>query len=157
MSKYKEKMWKFDVVDGIVLGRMANRISEKILSFCLTLAIVFLLILPVWGGDKEKDEGTLRNANKVLQEMVDSNSVPSDVLAKADCVIVLPDVKKMGFGIGGSGGRGPMLCRSGSNFEGKWSAPAMYTIGGLALVCRSVAHLRTLYSCLWIRRPWTLS
>jgi lipid-binding SYLF domain-containing protein len=96
--------------------------------FCLTS--LMLAILPVWGGDKEKDEQTLQNAAKVLQEMLKSDSVPSGVLAKADCVIVLPDVKKVGFGIGGSGGRGPMLCRSGSKFDGTWSAPAMYTIGG---------------------------
>jgi lipid-binding SYLF domain-containing protein len=88
------------------------------------------MILPAWGGDKEKDQETLRNASKVLQEMLKSDSVPSGVLAKADCVIVLPEVKKVGFGIGGSGGRGPLLCRSGSKFEGNWSAPAMYTIGG---------------------------
>jgi len=78
----------------------------------------------------KSDEETLQNAAKVLQEMLQSHSVPSGVLAKADCVIVLPDVKKIGFGIGGSGGRGPMLCRSRSKFEGTWSAPAMYTIGG---------------------------
>jgi lipid-binding SYLF domain-containing protein len=91
---------------------------------------MMLTILPAWGGDKEKDEQTLQNAAKVLKEMLSSDSVPADVLAKANCVIVLPDVKKVGFGIGGSGGRGPMLCRSGSKFGGAWSAPAMYTVGG---------------------------
>jgi lipid-binding SYLF domain-containing protein len=100
------------------------------LTVFLCLASLVLTIMPAWGGDKEKDEETLQNAAKVLQEMLKSDSVPSGVLAKADCVIVLPDVKKVGFGIGGSGGRGPMLCRSGSKFEGTWSAPAMYTIGG---------------------------
>ena len=62
--------------------------------------------------------------------MIDSKNVPTDVLARANCVIVLPDVKKFGFGIGGSGGRGPMICRQGKNFSGRWSTPAMYTIGG---------------------------
>jgi len=106
-----------------------NKCIRKVTVF-FCLASLILMILPAWGGDKEKDEETLQNAGKVLQEMLKSDSVPSSVLAKADCVIVLPDVKKVGFGIGGSGGRGPMLCRSGSKFEGTWSAPAMYTIGG---------------------------
>jgi lipid-binding SYLF domain-containing protein len=106
-----------------------NRLIRNVtVSFCL--ASLILMTLPAWGGDKEKDEETLQNAAKVLQEMLKSDNVPSGVLAKADCLIVLPEVKKVGFGIGGSGGRGPMLCRSGSNFEGTWSAPAMYTIGG---------------------------
>jgi lipid-binding SYLF domain-containing protein len=91
---------------------------------------MMITILPAWGGDKEKDEQTLQNAAKVLKEMLNSDNVPADVLAKANCVIVLPDVKKVGFGIGGSGGRGPMLCRSGNKFGGTWSAPAMFTVGG---------------------------
>ncbi len=66
----------------------------------------------------------------VLGAMVDSKDIPADVLAKADCVIVLPSVKKFAIGIGGSGGRGPMICRGGKNFSGRWSAPAMFTIGG---------------------------
>jgi lipid-binding SYLF domain-containing protein len=52
------------------------------------------------------------------------------VLAKADCVIILPSVKKFAVGVGGSGGRGPMSCKSGEKFNGKWSPPAMYTVGG---------------------------
>jgi lipid-binding SYLF domain-containing protein len=111
-----------------IRGATNMRIHNMTVSFCL--ASLILMILPAWSGDKEKDEETFQNAAKVLQEMLKSDSVPSGVLAKADCVIVLPDVKKVGFGIGGSGGRGPMLCRSGSKFEGTWSAPAMYTIGG---------------------------
>ena len=42
-------------------------------------------------------------------------------------------VKKFGFGIGGSGGRGPLLCRRGEDFKGKWSAPAMYSVGGASI------------------------
>jgi lipid-binding SYLF domain-containing protein len=44
--------------------------------------------------------------------------------------MVLPNVKKFAVGVGGTGGRGPMSCRSGENFKGKWSPPAMYTIAG---------------------------
>ncbi len=60
--------------------------------------------------------------------MLKDQNIPSDVIAKAECIIVLPDVKKFALGIGGSGGRGPMLCRNSST--GKWSAPAMYSVGG---------------------------
>lgn len=88
------------------IGGATNKCIRKMTAFlCLALSIVILMILLAWGGDKGKDEETLQNAGKVLQEMLKSDSVPSGVLAKADCVIVLPDVKKVGFGIGGSGGR----------------------------------------------------
>ncbi len=62
--------------------------------------------------------------------MVSSKDVPASVLEKADCVIILPSLKKFAVGIGGTGGRGPMSCREGKYFTGKWSAPIMYTIGG---------------------------
>ncbi len=97
------------------------------------LACVALLVtttVPLFGADKSKDEETITKANKVLTEMLDSKSIPNDVLGKAHCILVLPGVKKFGIGIGGSGGRGPMMCRTGKDFTGTWSAPAMYSIGG---------------------------
>jgi lipid-binding SYLF domain-containing protein len=36
---------------------------------------------------------------------------------------------KISFGIGGTGGRGAMSCRTGKSFSGPWSAPAIYSIG----------------------------
>ena len=57
-------------------------------------------------------------------------NVPRSVLEKADCIIILPSVKKFAVGIGGTGGRGPISCREGNGYTGRWSPPAMYTIGG---------------------------
>jgi len=105
------------------------RNKTVVLSFFAS-ALLICSSLPVLGADKSKDEETIRNASTVLQAMVGSKDVPGSVLAKADCIMVLPSVKKFAIGIGGSGGRGPMTCRMGSNFKGKWSPPAMYSIGG---------------------------
>jgi lipid-binding SYLF domain-containing protein len=88
---------------------------------------LLLLTIPGWAASKESDEQTLRNASAVLTAMLDSKDIPPDVVAKAECIIVLPSVKKFAVGIGGTGGRGPMTCRSKT---GKWSAPAMYSVGG---------------------------
>lgn len=97
---------------------------------CLFMFFVLILTLFGWGADKSSDEQTLRNAATVLQAMLYSRDVPASIVAKADCIIILPSVKRFAVGIGGSGGRGPMSCREGKDFSGKWSAPAMYTIGG---------------------------
>ncbi len=113
-----------------VFARFKACLSKKSMCIWLVSTFVIVLALPVWAGSKNKDEETLKNATNVLQKMLSDQNIPSDVIAKADCVIVLPNVKKFGFGIGGSGGRGPMVCRS--NSTGKWSAPAMYTIGGVS-------------------------
>lgn len=110
--------------------RTAGKASLRYFS---SIMVVLLLILPALAADKQKDEETLRRANLVLQDMLNSKNIPPDLLSKANCVLILPGVKKFGFGVGGSGGRGPLLCRTGQNFDGKWSAPAMYSVGGASV------------------------
>src|SRR5437660_12627968 len=56
------------------------------------------------------------------------DNLPKPILDRAECVIVLPSVKKGAIGIGASIGRGAMSCRSGSNFTGPWGPPAMYAL-----------------------------
>jgi lipid-binding SYLF domain-containing protein len=112
----------------------SDKTSERIIRralLCFFTSIV-MLILPVLAADKEKDEDTLRNANLLIQDMLNSKDISLTVLSKASCVLILPNVKKFGFGIGGSGGRGPLLCRTGRSFDGKWSTPAMYSVGGMS-------------------------
>jgi len=115
-----------------VSEKMSKRTTGKVLPCFLTF-IAMLLVIPSFAADKQKDEDTLRQANLVLQGLVDSKNIPADLLSKANCVLILPGVKKFGFGVGGSGGRGPLLCRTGENFKGKWSAPAMYSVGGASV------------------------
>ena len=104
---------------------------NKRVVFCLFTSLLLIFsTLPAWGADKNKDEETIRNAATVLQAKVGSKDVSASTVAKADCIIILPSVKKFAVGIGGTGGRGPMTCRGGNNFTGRWSAPAMYSIGG---------------------------
>jgi len=71
------------------------------------------------------------NAGQVFKELIDSpNGIPTGLLNKASCVIVLPGVKKGGFIVGGQYGKGVMTCRSGANFNGNWSAPIMMQSSG---------------------------
>jgi lipid-binding SYLF domain-containing protein len=58
------------------------------------------------------------------------HGLPINLLNKALCVIILPDVKKAGLIVGGEYGKGVMSCRSGANFNGKWSAPIMMRSSG---------------------------
>ncbi len=109
---------------------MRNKI---VVAMSVLLGTVIAHSLPVQGGHGGTNtmvEETIRNATTVLQAMVGSKDVPASTLAKAECIIILPSVKKFAVGIGGTGGRGPMVCREGANFTGKWGPPAMYSIGG---------------------------
>ncbi|HTT17318.1 MAG TPA: lipid-binding SYLF domain-containing protein [Candidatus Sulfotelmatobacter sp.] len=113
----------------------SDKTSERIIRRALLcfFTSILMLNLPVFAADKQKDEDTLRHANLLLQDMLNSKDISPSSLSKASCVLILPGVKKFGFGVGGSGGRGPLLCRTGTNFGGKWSAPAMYSVGGMSV------------------------
>lgn len=107
--------------------------QKALYRYVSSIAVMLLLTAPVFAADKEKDEETLRNANVVLQDMLNGNTISPGLLSQADCVLIVPGMKKFGFGVGGSGGRGPLLCRSGQKFDGKWSSPAMFSVGGASI------------------------
>lgn len=95
------------------------------------LLLVSAFVLPVFAADSEKEEDRVKEAGQVLQEIIDiPDNIPKDLFDRAECVIVLPSVKKFAIGIGGSYGRGVMSCRSGEHFTGPWGAPAMYALEG---------------------------
>ncbi len=88
-----------------------------------------LLVLPL--SAQKKEEERLKDAGDVLTEILNiPDNIPQDLLDKAECVIILPSVKKLAIGIGGSYGRGAMVCRSGEHFTGPWGAPAFYALEG---------------------------
>ena len=93
------------------------------------LVVIALLGLPASAQKKENER--VENAGKVMAEILNiPDDIPQDLLDKAKCVIVLPSVVKFAIGIGGSYGRGVMTCRSGKDFNGPWSAPAMMALEG---------------------------
>jgi lipid-binding SYLF domain-containing protein len=81
--------------------------------------------------DQNKEQERLAKCGVVMGEVLNvPDNVPQEVLDKAECVIVIPSMTKVAMGIGGSYGRGAMVCRSGKGFTGSWGAPAMYAIEG---------------------------
>jgi SH3 domain-containing YSC84-like protein 1 len=95
----------------------------------LSMAMLALFCLPAYA---QKDENNrIKNAGKVMVEILNvPDDIPEDLMAKAECVIVLPSVLKFAIGFGGSYGRGVMTCRSGKDFSGPWSAPSMMALEG---------------------------
>jgi lipid-binding SYLF domain-containing protein len=96
------------------------------------LAGAIALLLPTSSmGDARAEHDRLQNAGKVMKEVLDiPDDIPADLLSKARCVVVMPSVLKAAFIVGGSYGRGAMVCRTGENFDGPWGAPAMYALEG---------------------------
>src|ERR1700753_59 len=98
----------------------------------VALSLVGLMILPAFGQDKEEDR--VKNAGQVISEIMNlPDDIPQSVIDKADCVVVMPSVVKAAFIVGGSYGRGVLTCRSGRNFQGRWSAPSMMALEGASV------------------------
>ena len=93
----------------------------------------FLIILPLLAQNKASER--LAESTAVLKTILDKQQIPKAVVDKAVCVLVYPSVRKVGVGIGVTYGRGLITCRTGAQMNGKWSAPAMYTLdtGSLGL------------------------
>jgi lipid-binding SYLF domain-containing protein len=82
-------------------------------------------------SEAKAEQDRLQNAGKVMQEILNvPDDIPQDLIDKARCVIVMPSVLKAAFVVGGSYGRGAMVCRTGKDFTGPWGAPAMYALEG---------------------------
>ena len=95
-------------------------------AMCLTLVAA-----AVYAKKLNNEQKRLENCGVVMQEVLNiPDSIPKELLEKAECVIVIPSVRKLAFGVGASYGRGAMVCRKGEKFNGSWGAPAMYALEG---------------------------
>lgn len=104
---------------------------KKVSSWMVAVFLSAFLSLPAQAKDRDKEEGRLDECGQVLREVLDvPENIPQELLDKAECVVVIPAVKKFAIGFGGSYGRGAMSCRSGPNFTGSWGAPSMYALEG---------------------------
>jgi SH3 domain-containing YSC84-like protein 1 len=105
-----------------------------ILGLCFTIAFPLL-------AQKKEDE-RLANSATVMKELLQGDKgLPTNILNQAMCVLVFPSVKKVAIGIGGSYGRGVLVCRKGAKMDGGWGAPVMYSLdqGSLGIQLGSTA------------------
>src|SRR5579871_2154838 len=81
--------------------------------------------------EKEKQEERLKNSGVVLGEILNiKDSIPQDLMDKAKCIVVIPSVLKAAFIVGGSYGRGTIVCRTNKGHMSSWGAPAMMVLEG---------------------------
>jgi len=107
----KYKKWSFTILAGLLALGPCLSAKER--------------------GDAKAVDDRLQNSGKVMQEVLNvPDDIPQDLLDKARCVVVLPSVLKAAFVVGGSYGRGTMVCRTGKEFTGPWGAPAMLVLEG---------------------------
>ena len=81
--------------------------------------------------DNDRVADRLESSGMVMDEIMNiPDNIPQDLIDKAECVIVFPSVIKAAFIVGGSFGRGAMVCRSGEHYTGPWGTPCMMALEG---------------------------
>jgi lipid-binding SYLF domain-containing protein len=112
--------------------------SRKFFSMNLRTITLCLLALcvsaPAFAANNVKETERIKESGEVMKEILNiPDNIPQDLLDKAECIVVLPSVKKGAFGVGGSYGRGVMICRSGEHYTGPWGPPALYALEGVSI------------------------
>ena len=104
------------------------------------LGLCFAIAFPLLAQKKEDER--LENSASVMKELLQGDKgLPVSVLNQAKCVLVFPSVKKIAVAIGGSYGRGVLVCRKGEKMSGAWGSPVMYSLdqGSLGIQLGSTA------------------
>jgi lipid-binding SYLF domain-containing protein len=102
---------------------MKKTISLLLMSFMAMVGTY------AWAGSNREDTvDRLQKSVDVLHAIMTTpdKGIPEEVLSNAKCILVVPDLIKGGFIIGGKHGRGVATCRTTDG----WSAPAFVSVGG---------------------------
>jgi SH3 domain-containing YSC84-like protein 1 len=100
----------------------------------LALLILCAALQSALAVDNDKEQERVKDSGQVLKEILNiPDDIPHDLLDKAECVVILPSVKKAAFGVGASYGRGVMICRGGEHYTGPWGPPALYALEGASI------------------------
>jgi lipid-binding SYLF domain-containing protein len=100
----------------------------------LMVLVLVAALAPVAAFASKEEEDRVQDSAQVLKEILNiPDDIPQDLIDKAECLIILPSVKKGAFGIGGSYGRGVMICRGGRHYTGPWGPPALYALEGVSI------------------------
>lgn len=106
-------------------------VTTKLIGTLALAGLCFLTPMLAKAADSDTENARVKAAGDVLKDLSNASSgIPTNLLNKAYCVIVLPSVKKGGFIVGAQYGKGVMTCRSGADFTGNWSAPIMMQSSG---------------------------
>jgi lipid-binding SYLF domain-containing protein len=91
-------------------------------------AIALTLCTSAWA--QETVDKRIRNSDASFREVMGEpdKGIPRDLFEKAECIVIIPDVLKAAFIVGGKYGRGFVSCRQGASR--RFGAPAAIRIEG---------------------------
>jgi len=92
-------------------------------------ALLTLCVCSVAALAEHDDVKRINASTEVFKEIMAApdKGVPQDILEKAECVVIVPGLKRAGFIVGGQYGKGVMTCKTAAR---GWSGPSMIRVEG---------------------------
>jgi len=111
----------------------SSPLKEDFVKRLPDILILILVCGTLRAAEGAKGAERLKKSAEIIEQVMQTpeKGIPKDLLNKAVCVGVIPSEKKLALGIGGSYGRGCLVCRRGGT--GAWGAPWMFLITGPSL------------------------
>jgi lipid-binding SYLF domain-containing protein len=95
------------------------------------ILVSLLMTVPLFAARDDMDEHTKRihEASVTLHELLNAGDrgIPEHLINRAQCIGIIPDLKRAGFILGAKYGKGVLTCRTAG---GGWSAPATMRVEG---------------------------
>jgi SH3 domain-containing YSC84-like protein 1 len=128
-----QKVWNVSNISVDQFAGFEHELTERgsrdmSMRYPLSLLFVGVVGTAVLAADlSTRQINRIREAAMVLKEIhkVPDKDIPRDLWSKAECVLVVPSLKKAAFIVGGEYGKGLMSCRH----EDSWTAPVFMEVG----------------------------
>lgn len=94
----------------------------------INLVILLLSVTTLSLVAQEKQDNKLQKSTEVLKEFAAmKETIPQQLMEKAEGIVIVPDLIKAGLGIGGQHGKGVAMVK---NTDGSWSDPVFVSLTG---------------------------
>jgi len=107
-----------------------GRLWGKVLGMTLLAVAVAAPTMLRASSDKTDDIARLHAAARVFHQVMATpdKGIPQEILEGAQCIAIIPGVKKAALGIGGNYGKGVAMCKNAAHSA--WGPPLFITLGG---------------------------
>src|SRR5712692_5597708 len=97
----------------------------------MRMLVCFIVLATSMYGQEGTPDHRLRTSSAVLNEIMSTpdKGIPEELLSKAQCIVIVPGLKRAPFVVGGEYGRGFAVCRNSSG----WGGPAAVRFSGGSL------------------------
>lgn len=102
--------------------------KKNVISVCLCFMLVFAAGASCWAASREDLQNRIDSAKTTLDDIMGAKdaTIPTNILASATCVAIVPSLLKGGFIFAGDYGQGVVTCRTGHG----WSGPVFIRMAG---------------------------